>query len=235
MTDETLLRVHRCRVGYRGTPVTAPVDLTVAAGECVALLGANGAGKTTLLRAVLGLADVLEGQLQVLGGPVGYVPQRHTGAAGVPATVREVVAAGRLPRRGPLTRWRPAQRRQDRRSVAAALGDVGLADLATTPFGLLSGGQQRRALLARALASQPRLLLLDEPTAGVDAASQHLLAAALRRVVSGGAGVVVVTHEPGALAGALTRSATLTHGGLVAAPAADAEDPVLTLRPGGAA
>ena len=253
-TDRTLLRVHRCRAGYRGTAVTPALDLEIAAGECVALLGVNGAGKSTLLRAVLGLADVVEGELHVLAAPVGYVPQRHTGAPGVPATVREVVAAGRLLQRGPLARWRAAQRREDRRAVAAALHDVGLGELADTPFGLLSGGQQRRALLARALASGARLLLLDEPTAGVDAASQHLLVAALRRVVRGGAAVLVVTHELDAVAPALTRSLTLTRAGLEPAPLAPpttpgptaalpavpaapaaAADPVLIPRHGGAA
>ncbi|WP_432570982.1 metal ABC transporter ATP-binding protein [Kineococcus sp. SYSU DK005] len=253
-TDRTLLRVHRCRAGYRGTAVTPALDLEIAAGECVALLGVNGAGKTTLLRAVLGLADVVEGELHVLAGPVGYVPQRHTGAPGVPATVREVVAAGRLLQRGPLARWRAAQRREDRRAVAAALRDVGLGELAETPWGLLSGGQQRRALLARALASGARLLLLDEPTAGVDVASQRLLVAALRRVVADGAAVLVVTHELDAVAAALTRALTLTRAGLEPAPltprtsstladpppadpptAAPAAQPVLTPRHGGAA
>ncbi|NAZ88750.1 metal ABC transporter ATP-binding protein, partial [Kineococcus indalonis] len=213
-TDENLLRVHGCRAGYRGTPVTPPVHLEVAAGECVALLGVNGAGKTTLLRAVLGLADVVDGGLQVLARPVGYVPQRHTGAPGVPATVREVVAAGRLLQRGPLARWRAAQRLRDREAVAAALDGVGLDELADTPFDVLSGGQQRRALLARALASGARLLLLDEPTAGVDAASQRLLVAALDRVVRAGAGVLLVTHELEAVSGAVTRSITLTRTGV---------------------
>ncbi|WP_432495126.1 metal ABC transporter ATP-binding protein [Kineococcus gypseus] len=240
-TDQNLLRLRRCRAGHRGTPVTPAVDLDVAAGECVALLGVNGTGKTTLLRAALGLADVVEGELRVSARPVGYVPQRHTGAAGVPATVREVVSTGRLVRRGPLARWRPEQRRRDREAVAGALRDTGLAELAGTPFGLLSGGQQRRALLARALASGARLLLLDEPTAGVDATSQRLVVDALRRAVRDGAGVLVVTHELDALAGALTRSVTLTRTGLVPArssvlvPAAPGAEPVLTPRAGGAA
>ncbi|WP_239078718.1 metal ABC transporter ATP-binding protein [Cellulomonas marina] len=183
------------------------------------MTGANGSGKTTLLRAVLGAAQVLGGSLEVSTPRVGYVPQRDSLASVVPATVGEVVAVGRLPLTDPLRRLRPSARRADREAVAAALDLVGLADRARTPMAQLSGGQQRRALVARALVAEPELLLLDEPTAGVDARHQRVLAEVLDRMRRAGVAVLVVTHEPAALAGAITRSLAVADGrvGTVAA------------------
>ncbi len=208
------LAYRRCCAGYADGPVVRDVDLEVSPGECVALLGPNGAGKTTLVRAALGLARVHSGHLEVLGHPhdrlpagagLGYVPQRHTAATAVPATVAEVVAGGRLGGSGPLRRLLPAQRRRDRTAVLGALERVGLRDRARTPLAELSGGQQRRVLLARALAGAPRLLLLDEPTAGVDTGAARAVAAVLREQLDGGTAVVLVTHETAALARVLHR------------------------------
>jgi zinc transport system ATP-binding protein len=211
------IRLRDASIGYGDVPVVCGVDLTVQAGEAVAVLGSNGSGKTTLSRGLLGLAAVLGGEVEVLGAPVGrlrergrigYVPQRHTVTGAVPATVREVVGVGRLARLGLFRRLRPA----DRAAVADAVAAVGLSDRIGDPVASLSGGQQRRVLVARALAAQPELLIMDEPTAGVDAASQEALAAVLADVSATGTTLLVVTHEAGPLTGVLTRAVVVDHG-----------------------
>jgi zinc transport system ATP-binding protein len=213
----TAVRLRDARIGYGDVTVVQGVDLTVADGEAVAVLGSNGSGKTTLARGLLGLATVLGGEVEVLGAPVGrprergrigYVPQRHTVSGAVPATVREVVGVGRLARLGPFGRLRQA----DRAAVQDAVAAVGLADRLGDPVASLSGGQQRRVLVARALAAEPELLVMDEPTAGVDAASQDALAAVLADVSATGTTLLVVTHETAALAGVLTRAVVVDHG-----------------------
>lgn len=214
-----LLQFRDADLGYDRRPVLRSVDLAVAPGECLAVTGPNGAGKTTLLRAALGLADVLAGEVHRATPRWGYVPQRHSVAAAVPATVAEVVAVGRLPLAGPWRRWAPSVRRADRAAVAAALEAVGLADRAGDAVARLSGGQQRRVLLARALATESPLLLLDEPTAGVDALNQQVIATVLRHLRDGGAGLVVITHDVEALAGVCTRRVEVGDGLVRPAPA----------------
>ncbi|WP_433344071.1 metal ABC transporter ATP-binding protein [Micromonospora sp. CA-111912] len=214
-----VITVTRGAVGYDGRPVLRDVSLTVTAGEVVAVLGANGSGKSTLIRAVLGLVPLQAGSIALFGAPlrrfrqwqrIGYVPQRLGAGGGVPATVREVVASGRLARRGVL---RPPGR-ADRAAVDAALAAVGLADRAGDPVATLSGGQQQRTLIARALAGEPELLVLDEPTAGVDAASQEAFAGALHGFVDGGGTVLLVAHELGPLRPLITRAVVVHHGGI---------------------
>jgi zinc transport system ATP-binding protein len=209
---EPLLQFRCADLGYAREPLLREVDLTVYAGDCLVVTGANGAGKTTLVRAALGLADVISGNLRFGTPRWGYVPQRHSVAAAVPATVAEVVAVGRLPLTNPLRRWRPSARRSDRAAVLTALETVGLAERAADPVATLSGGQQRRVLMARALAAEPALLLLDEPTAGVDEANQHVIAAVLHRLRQSGVGVLVVTHEPDALEEAPTHQVEVRSG-----------------------
>ncbi|WP_428982893.1 metal ABC transporter ATP-binding protein [Phytohabitans maris] len=207
-------------VAYGDRPVLRDVSLRVTAGEVVAILGANGSGKSTLIRAVLGLIPLRAGTVSLFGTPlrrfrqwhrIGYVPQRIGAGSGVPATVREVVASGRLARRGVL---RPPGA-ADRAAVAAALDAVGLAGRAADPVATLSGGQQQRTLIARALAGEPELLVLDEPTAGVDAASQEAFAEALRGFVAGGGTVLLVAHELGPLQPLVGR-AVVVHDGRIA-------------------
>ena len=164
---EAVVRLRRAAVGYGERRVLDAVDFTLHRGEVVALVGPNGSGKTTLVRAVLGLSTVLEGEVELFGVPaarfgerwrIGYVPQRHTVGGAIPSTVEEVVASGRLPRRRLLSRGTPA----DRRAVADAIATVGLADPRRSPVAELSGGQQRRALIARALASEPEVVVMLE-------------------------------------------------------------------------
>ncbi len=216
-TGSGAIGLHGASIGYGDVPIVREVDLAVAPGEAVAVLGSNGSGKTTLARGLLGLATVLAGEVSVLGAPVGrlrergrvgYVPQRHTVSGAAPATVREVVSVGRLARLGLFRRLGAA----DRRAVADAVAAVGMADRMEDPVASLSGGQQRRVLVARALAAEPELLIMDEPTAGVDAASQEALAGVLARVSATGTTLLVVTHEAGPLAGVLSRAVVVESG-----------------------
>jgi len=203
--------------GYAAGPVVENLSLTVGAGEVVALLGPNGSGKSTVVRGALGLSEHLGGTVSLFGKPldrfddrdrIGYVPQRHTMSGSVRSTVREVVATGQLAQR---PWWRRAGA-EDRRTVLDALRTVGLADRADTDVATLSGGQQRRVLIARALVARPEVLLMDEPTAGVDAASQHVLAEVLQRLAATGVTMVVVTHELAALRGIVDRIVELDAG-----------------------
>ncbi|HEY0003012.1 MAG TPA: metal ABC transporter ATP-binding protein [Actinoplanes sp.] len=216
----SVLQVSHAAVGYDGREVLHDVSMTVAGGEVVAVLGANGSGKSTLIRAILGLVPLTHGEISLFGVPrrgfrdwarVGYVPQRLGAGSGVPATVGEVVASGRLARRGV---FRPA-RAADRAAVREALTGVGLLDRIDDPVATLSGGQQQRTLIARALAGQPDLLVLDEPTAGVDAASQDAFAAVLARFEAAGGTILLVAHELGPLRPLIDR-AVVVHQGRVA-------------------
>lgn len=199
-----------------GRPVLRGIDLTVDRGEVVALLGPNGCGKSTTVRTVVGQVPVTGGELRLFGTPVrrfrdwrrvGYVPQRSTAAGGVPATVREVVTAGRLARRG----LRPLGR-ADRSAVERALERVGLGALAGEPVESLSGGQHQRVLIARALTTEPELLIMDEPLAGVDLSSQRILADTLRDQTAEGVSVLVVLHELGPLEPLIDRGVVLSGG-----------------------
>lgn len=191
---------------YRtGVRVLENVSLEVAHGEFVAIAGPNGGGKTTLLRLILGLERPSSGTVRVFGKPVGagrpgqrigYLPQRAHLGGEAPVTVREVVSAGRL---APAGMWGPL-RRHDRDAVRQAIHTVGLAQQADAPLRTLSGGMQQRAFIAKALASEPSLLVLDEPTTGVDAESQESLAGLLDTLRTDlGVTVLYVSHEFGAV------------------------------------
>jgi zinc transport system ATP-binding protein len=215
-----VIEVRDVVAGYTGRPVLRQVSTHVGRGELVVLLGANGSGKSTLVKAMIGLVPISVGQVTLFGSPirrfrawhrVGYVPQRSTAAAGVPATVAEVVAAGRLSRGN----WFRPQSAADRSAVHSALEVVGLADRARHPVANLSGGQQQRVLIARALAGGPELLLMDEPMAGVDLVQQESFAATLRSLRSAGRTIVVVAHELGALEPLIDRAVVLRAGRVV--------------------
>ena len=200
-----------------GRPVLRGIDLAVRRGEVLAVLGANGSGKSTLVRTMLGLIPTCRGEVRLFGTPldgfrdwqrVGFVPQRVGAASGVPATVREVVASGRLSRRRPFL----PSRREDREAVEAAIDAVGLREKARDGVATLSGGQQQRVLIARALAGTPDLLVLDEPTAGVDVHSQQAFADALATLVGRGATIVLVAHELGPLGPLVDRAVVMRDG-----------------------
>ena len=212
-----VLALHDVRLSLAGRPVLHGVDLTVPRGEFVALLGANGSGKSTLVRAATGLRPVSSGSVTLFGTPladfkewhrIGFVPQRAGAASGVPTSVREVVTSGRLGRRRLL---RPLSQ-ADRRAVSEALEVVGLSDRAGDGVATLSGGQQQRVLIARALAGEPELFFLDEPTAGVDVPNQRTLADSLGVLKQRGATVVLVAHELGPMAPLVDREVVLAQG-----------------------
>ncbi len=212
-----VLSLHSASFGYAGTPVIDDATFEVHEGEVIAVLGPNGSGKSTLMRGILGLNDHLGGDLELFGIPaasfrertrIGYVPQRHTLSTSVRATVREIVEVGRLAHR----RWWRRQSATDRRLVTEALARVGMADHENADVAALSGGQQRRVLIARALAGRPDILIMDEPTAGVDTASQEVLAEVLQRLATAGVTMVIVTHEIEALRGIVTRILEVSHG-----------------------
>lgn len=200
-----------------GRPILRGVDLGVRRGEFVALMGANGSGKSTLVRALTGLRPVAAGEVRLFGIPLdrfhdrsrlGFVPQRSGAAGGVPASVWEVVSSGRLTRR----RWLRPFGAADRTAIRNALEVVGLEDRVRDGVGTLSGGQQQRVLIARALAGEPELLFLDEPTAGVDLPNQVALAEALELLKSRGATIVLVAHELGPLAPLVDRAVVMRDG-----------------------
>ncbi|KAA1426165.1 metal ABC transporter ATP-binding protein [Nocardioides antri] len=202
-----------------GRPVLRGIDLTVGVGDFLALMGANGSGKSTLVRALVGLRPLSKGEVRLFDTPlddfgtwhrIGFVPQRATAASGVPASVWEVVAAGRLTRRRLL---RPLSR-VDRAAIEEALEVVGLAHRRRDAVSHLSGGQQQRVLIARALAGEPELFFLDEPTAGVDLPNQQALAGALAALKARGATVVLVAHELGPLAPLVDRAVVMRDGRL---------------------
>ena len=200
-----------------GRPVLRGIDLTISAGEVVAVLGANGSGKSTLVRTMMGLVPTVRGSVELFGTPlahfkehhrVGFVPQRATAAAGVPATVQEVVSSGRLSRR----RFGVPLRRTDREQIKAAIEAVELTDRTHDSVSTLSGGQQQRVLIARALAGQPELLVLDEPTAGVDLLSQQTFAEALSTLIDRGTTIVLVAHEMGPIEPLVSRTVVMRDG-----------------------
>lgn len=192
--------------GYRpGQRVLDDVHLELSEGEFVAVAGPNGGGKTTLVRILLGLERPTQGTALLYGEPahrfsrrktLGYLAQRSIAGGDAPVTVREVVSAGRLASGGLIG----TMRRRDQELVTHAIDRVGLAAHADLPLRTLSGGMQQRAFIAKALAGEPALLVLDEPTTGVDAESQESLAGLLDTLHSElGVTIVYVSHEFGAV------------------------------------
>jgi zinc transport system ATP-binding protein len=196
---------------YRGgPPALEHVSLAVEQGAFLGIAGPNGGGKTTLLRLALGLERPSSGAVRVFGRSPGargaprvaYVAQRAQLATGTPVTVRETVETGRLAVRGALGPLRA----EDRRVVGQAIERVGLEDRVGAPLRTLSGGMQQRAFIARALAAEPALLVLDEPTTGVDASAQESLAALLAELRAElGVTILYVSHEFGAVEHVVSR------------------------------
>jgi zinc transport system ATP-binding protein len=195
------------------------VDFALRQGEFVVLLGPNGSGKTTLVKALLGLTRVTRGARRIFGrlaedfrrwDLIGYVPQRMTAATGVPATVEEVVLSGRAAKVGLLGRYRVS----DRMAAHHALELVDLTDVAGARVEALSGGQQQRVLIARALATDPAVLVMDEPVASVDLAHQETFAMTLKELHQGGTSILLVAHALGAME-PLAQRAVVLEGGVV--------------------
>lgn len=188
-----LLRFDDVTLGYEQVPVLQHLSFHICRGELLGIVGPNGSGKTTILRAILGLLRPRGGVIERVGSPViGYVPQRERIDTIMPVTAMEVALMGRAARVGPLSRVGPSHCR----AANNALKLVDVAGLAGRLFRDLSGGQQQRVLIARALAAEPDLLVLDEPTNGMDLASEHAIVQLLIRLNrTSGLTVLLVTHD----------------------------------------
>jgi manganese/zinc/iron transport system ATP- binding protein len=192
------LEVHDLTVAYDRRPVLYGIDLTVPAGSLTGIIGPNGAGKSTLLKAVLGLLPLSAGWVKIFGGPLaqnarrtGYVPQRESVDWDFPVNVMDVVLMGRYGHLPPGRR--PG--RADREIARACLDQVQMLPLARRQIGNLSGGQRQRVFLARALAQESDIYFMDEPFAGVDAATEAAIVDLLREMKARGKTVVVVHHD----------------------------------------
>lgn len=192
------LEVHDLTVSYRKKPVLYGVDLSVPTGSLTGIIGPNGAGKSTFVKAVSGILPLDSGWVKIFGGTyrgncrrVGYVPQRESVDWDFPVNVRDVVLMGRY------GRLRLGQRpgKADREAAAACLEQVGMLAYAERQIGNLSGGQRQRVFLARALAQESDLYLMDEPFAGVDAATEEAIVEILRELKSRGKTILVVHHD----------------------------------------
>ena len=200
---------------YGATPVLERINLTVEPGDFLGIIGPNGSGKTTLLRIVLGLLPPARGSVRLFGhapaafrqwGRLGYVPQKATLDPGLPVTVREVVATGLLPSLGLFARIGKAERQR----IGEVLGQVGMERHGAARIGALSPGQQQRVLIARALVSKPELLILDEPTGGVDPEAQTSFYALLHHLHrERDVTLILVSHDIGVVAKEVTKLACL--------------------------
>ena len=182
-------------VGYGGTPVAEGITFSVGAGDAVVVVGENGSGKSTLVKTLLGLLPPFAGKIAFEDGAsaseVGYLPQTLDAQRDFPASAWEVALSGRAGR----LKGRPFYSKEDREAVEDALHRTGAIGLRDNPFASLSGGQQQRVLLARALAVSPKLLVLDEPTTGLDPEASEALYLTIDELRSQGVGALVVTHD----------------------------------------
>jgi len=195
---ETAIEVHDLTVAYHTQPVLWDVDLELPEGQMIAIVGPNGAGKSTLLKAILGLVKPVTGWVKIFGAPyarrrswVGYVPQRESVDWDFPTNALDVVTMGVYGSLGWLRR--PGRRHRER--ALACLDKLGIRELASRQISQLSGGQQQRVFLARALAQEARLYLMDEPFAGVDATTEHAILTLLQELRASGRTVVAVHHD----------------------------------------
>jgi len=188
-----LVSLEAAAIGHGRHALLEGVDLAVPAGDFLAIVGPNGGGKTTLVRTLIGAIPLVSGRLhRPRPLRVGYVPQREHVDTAWPFTAGEVVLMGRTPLAGPLRRLGAA----DHAAAARALERVGLSHVAGKAYGELSGGQRQRTLIARALAAEPELLVLDEPTSGMDPAAELALTDFLKGLHEGGAlAIVMVSHR----------------------------------------
>ena len=195
--ENSIVQIRNVWFAYNGKTVLQDVSLDIQPGDFIAMIGPNGGGKTTLLKLILGLLRPDRGSIKVLGGPsekashhIGYVPQDVHINRSFPITAIDVVLMGKL---GPAKRW-TRNATQDRREALDALERMEIADCANSKINALSGGQRQRVFIARALVAQPKILLLDEPTASIDARGQaefYRLLKTLNKDIT----VLVVSHD----------------------------------------
>jgi len=194
----TALEIHDMTVAYHRKPVLWDIDLVVPEGQLVGIIGPNGAGKTTLIKAVLGLLPLASGKVEIYGQPyyqqrklIGYVPQRESVDWDFPVTVEDVVLMGTYGRLG----WCRRPGHDERELARRCLEQVGMSELGRRQIRQLSGGQQQRVFLARALAQNAKVYFMDEPFAGVDAATESAIVDLMQTLRSDGKTVFVVHHD----------------------------------------
>lgn len=198
VSSSVAVEVHDVTVAYYRKPVLWDVDVSLPRGRLIAIVGPNGAGKTTLLKAILGLVPIASGRIEILGRPpnearafVGYMPQRETVDWDFPVSVLDVVLMGRYGRLG----WFRRPGAADRAAAMDCLAKVAMTEFSKRQISQLSGGQQQRVFLARALAQDAAVYFMDEPFAGVDAATEHAIVDVLRELRAAGRTVVAVHHD----------------------------------------
>lgn len=211
-----VMELDAVSVDYDGHLALENASFQVCSGEVMGLIGPNGAGKSTALKAAIDLVSH-QGTTRFFGGTleqhrkqIAYMPQAAEVDWDYPITVEKVVAMGRYPHRG----WFRGLSREDKQIVGNCLEQVGIADLAKRQIAQLSGGQRRRVFVARVLAQEPRLYLLDEPFAGIDVASEKVIREVLRNLRDGGATVVIVHHDLSTVR-ELCDTVTMIHRGVV--------------------
>ena len=203
--SETIVTFKNVSFSYTGVPVLRDVDLAIQRGDFISIIGPNGGGKTTLAKLILGLVQPVRGTVELFGvspyqsrDRVGYVPQYTQFDPQFPISVLDVTLMGRISRRFSFSR------RLDREAAMKSLEEVGLADLARRQFSSLSGGQRQRILIARALAGEPEILLLDEPTSNIDIAVEDRLSSLLE-TLSKRMTVLLITHDLGFVSHLVTK------------------------------
>lgn len=198
--DSTVLKAQDVHVSYGKVHALTGATLTLEAGKICALVGMNGSGKSTFFKSIMGIVPTSQGQIRICGqdssiarksGLVGYVPQNEDIDHHFPLSVEEVVMMGRYSFMGPLRR----PKTKDKEAVDKALEAIGLTDLRKRPIGALSGGQRKRAFVARALAQGAKLMLLDEPFAGVDYTSENSITQLLIQLAQQDTALLVSTHD----------------------------------------
>lgn len=236
-TGQPIIELRDVTCGYQREPVLRDVSLRIMEGDFIGLLGPSGSGKTTLLRAILGAVNIQRGEVLVAGERVGarrprvgYVPQLETVDWNFPVTVEEVVMMGRAMEGGAM----PWTRRRDRDHARQIMQRLGIGDIAGRHIRQLSGGQQQRVFLARALVASPRLLLLDEPTSGVDIKTRDEVLHLLDELNHQGITVVMTTHELNAVAAHLPWVVCLNHGVVAEGPPDQVFTPAILERTYGA-
>lgn len=207
-----ILNCENVSLSYDGTTVAENINFTVDEGDYLCILGENGSGKTTLINAILGLKKVVGGRIiygeSVRTKNIGYLPQKQSFNTDFPACVREIVRTGFLGRRG----FRPYYSKAERERAEILMETLGLADFAKRSFGELSGGQQKRVLLARALCSTEKLLILDEPTAALDPiVTEELYEMTKKLNAEEGISIIMVSHDVAAATKFATRILHIKH------------------------
>lgn len=222
-TTSAAIRARGAAFGYGGRAIVSGVDLEVGAGDFYGIVGPNGSGKTTLFRGLLGIVPPLAGSVERSQGGIGYVPQRETLDALFPLRVDEVVEMGAYGR----LRAASLLASDDRELVTASLARVGMREHAREAFSSLSGGQRQRVLIARALLARPSVLLLDEPTSGVDRGATRAILELLRELnARDGLAILLVSHQIGMVRDVVKRALVVRDGRVVQG------DPAVLLAPG---